>query len=105
MATKEEFDNKVVDGKISHLSRLDRDTITFFFESGYAHSSIPVEVTKKLLDLNLATKIKSYVSESGILCQAINKAYFIKLNYFGLMVRKKLKQVNLGDKNESIICR
>lgn len=94
MVTKQEFDNKVVDGKISHLSRADRDTLTFFFENGYAHSKyVSPDVVKKLIDLNLATKIKSYVCDNGCVCTAVKKTFFIRLNYFGLLVRKKLKQV------------
>jgi hypothetical protein len=92
MLTKQELDNKVVVKKISQLSNLDKDAISFFFSNGYALSSVlSSDTVTKILEINIASKMKSYF-EHGVVHEAHGKEFYLRLNYFGLLVRKKLTE-------------
>ena len=90
MLTKQELGDKVAVRKIGQLSNLDKDAVSFFFSNGYALSSVlSSETVAKLIELNIAAKMKSYF-EHGIVHEAHGKEFYLRLNYFGLLVRKKL---------------
>ncbi len=90
MLTKQELDDKVVAKKIGQLSKLDKDAISFFFSNGYALSSVlSSDTVAKILEINIAAKMKSYY-ENGVVYEAHKDQFYLRLNYFGLLVRKKL---------------